>query len=99
MSENIKSCASCKFALHDDWGYSNYTVEGTSFHYLKSLHPAGSFDEFYGEDERMKFADQCASYIKGEGVFIDCDREASGENGDLSPYSDDPEIKQLLKNF
>lgn len=34
-----KNCLNCRFAVHEDFGYSNYTVEGTTFHCGKRLHP------------------------------------------------------------
>ena len=69
-----------------DYGYSNYTVEGTTVNCAKSLNPDMPFDRWYGEDKRDLFAETCVSYIHGGGVEIDCDRE-------MEVKSDDPEIK------
>ena len=74
MSEN-RSCNDCKFACFLDFGYSNYTVEGTNFVCSKNLHPQGTFDRFYGEDKRLNFASQCAGYQAGEPVYMDVDCE------------------------
>ena len=71
----MKTCKECKFAIHEDFGYSNWTVEGTTFHCAKNLNPNGSFDEFYGKDERLEFADSCPSFENGDGVDLDCDGE------------------------
>ena len=32
-----KTCLDCRFAVEEDYGYSNYTVEGTDVHCLKKL--------------------------------------------------------------
>lgn len=77
-----RSCRNCKFAIHADFGYSNYTVEGTTFHCGKKLHPDGEFDEFYGEDKRLKFAEQCQGFEAGEGIWMDVDNE---NEADLTP--------------
>lgn len=76
------SCRNCKFAVHIDYGYSNYTVEGTTFYCGKKLHPDGEFDEFYGEDKRLKFAETCPSFEEGDGVTMDVDHE---NKADLTP--------------
>lgn len=83
MTDEAKRfCTGCKFGIHIDFGYSNYTVEGTTFTCAKKLHPEGEFDEFYGEDKRLEFAEQCSGYEQGEGVWMDVD----GENdADLTP--------------
>jgi hypothetical protein len=38
-------------------------------------HPDGSFDEFYGEDSRLKYAQKCEYFAAGESIVIDVDRE------------------------
>lgn len=79
---NDRNCGNCKFAVHEDFGYSNYTTEGTTFHCGKKLHPDGEFDEFYGEDKRLKFAEQCQGFEAGEGVVMDVEHE---NEADLTP--------------
>jgi hypothetical protein len=91
MTKEKKSCTGCKWALHDDYGYSNYTTEGTYFHCLKKLHPEDGFDEFYGEDKRMDFAQECPGYQAGEGTALDCDRQEE-KDGDFAAYQSDPEV-------
>lgn len=77
-----QSCLTCRFAIHHDEGYSNYTVEGTTFRCAKKLHPDEEFDEFYGEDKRLKYGAECTGFERGEGVWMDVD----GENeADLTP--------------
>lgn len=70
-----RSCQDCRFACHMDYGYSNYTTEGTTFHCAKKLHPNGEFDEFYGEDKRLKYAAECPGFEAGDGVSMDVDGE------------------------
>jgi len=96
-----RTCDNCRFALMDDYGYSNYTVEGTDFTCLKGLHPAGTFDRFYGEDERFRYAAHCAGYSKGDHVWIDCDRERQVNYGDpySATYTSDPEVAALLDKW
>lgn len=73
--EPVKSCNDCEFALFNDYGYSNYTVEGTEFFCTLNFHPADGFDRFYGEDKRLDFADQCVMFTPGEPISMDVDRE------------------------
>lgn len=96
MSEEKRTCRGCKWALSADYGYSNYTTEGSYFHCLKKLHPEDGFDEFYGEDKRLDFAQTCPGFQAGEQVQLDCDRENEKEGGDLSDYTADPEVAVLL---
>lgn len=71
----MKSCNKCKFAVFQDYGYSNYTVEGTNFECRKNAHPEGDFDRFYGVDERLNYAEKCEGYVEDESIEMDCDRE------------------------
>jgi hypothetical protein len=77
-----KTCMNCRFAVHMDFGYSNYTVEGTTFHCAKKAHPDGEFDEFYGEDKRLKYGADCKEFDEGDGVWMDVDSE---NEADLTP--------------
>ena len=81
-------CSECKYKYMQDYGYSNYTVEGTTFYCLKKSHPDDGFDRFYGEDARLDFASKCSEFEKGDGIDIDVDMEA----GNINDYTDDPEI-------
>ena len=77
-----KTCMNCRFGCHIDEGYSNYTVEGTTFACAKKLHPSGDFDEFYNTDKRLEYGADCAGFEVGEGVEMDVDRESEA---DLTP--------------
>lgn len=74
-----RSCMTCRFGCHVDFGYSNYTTEGTTFQCAKKLHPDGEFDEFYGEDKRLKYGADCQGFEVGEGISMDVDRENEAE--------------------
>jgi len=94
----MASCDECKWCLLEDFGYSNYTVEGTYVHCLKNIHPESGFDRWYGADERLKFAETCESFVAGEPTEVDCDREALESYSDKlsTKYADDPEVVALL---
>lgn len=83
---NERKCTDCKFACLIDFGYSNYTTEGTEFFCSKALHPEGHFDEFYGEDKRLEYAQQCGGYEAGHPVEMDVDGENEAE---LTPEQKD----------
>lgn len=72
---NKLSCADCKHCLLEEYGYSNYTTEGTEFYCLIKKHPDDGFDAWYGSDPRLNYAHKCGSYVKGEGIDMDCDHE------------------------
>lgn len=91
------SCDGCKWGLLVDEGYSNYTAEGATFHCLKKLHPHAPFDQFYGEDKRLAFADTCGGFMSGEPVSIDVDRDDQKDGDPLSvAYTKDKEVAALL---
>lgn len=69
------SCLECQFAIFQDEGYSNYTVENTAFLCVKKLHPDGSFDRFYGKDEKLNFGDKCVGKVVGEPIEMDVEQE------------------------
>ena len=71
-----RSCNNCKYAVFIDFGYSNYTVEGTEFNCAKKLHPDAPFDRWYGEDTRLEFGKACEGYEEGDPLEIDVDRES-----------------------
>src|ERR1700679_2591232 len=71
----MKSCNDCKYALMEDFGYSNYTTEGTTFYCMAFKHPEDGFDRFYGEEEKLNYADKCETYIEGDRIDMDCDHE------------------------
>lgn len=86
-------CDECKYCVKRELGYSNWTVEGTSIDCLLNNNPDFPTDNFYGEEPALLFAENCGSFCEGECVDIDVELELElFEN-----YSQDPEIKELLK--
>jgi len=77
-----RTCLDCRFSVQEDYGYSNYTTEGTEFSCAKRLHPDGAFDRWYGEAPRLLFAQQCAGFEAGDGIEVDTEREAEPREGD-----------------
>jgi len=69
-------CSECRYAVLVDYGYSNYTVEGTNLYCAKKLHPNDGFDHWYGENKEVRFAENCSGYVSGAPVQVDVDHEA-----------------------
>ena len=65
--EAKKNCSNCRF---EDVGYSNSTVEGTSFECLVNKHPYGKFDRWYETDGRLHWALWCEYYESGKPIHI-----------------------------
>lgn len=76
---NEASCLRCVNAVFQDEGYSNYTVENTSFGCLRERHPSGIFDRWYGKDDRFDYAAQCSSFEAGDPIEMDVDHETVSE--------------------
>lgn len=77
------TCENCLHCFTIDFGYSNYTVEGTEFHCEIGAHPKAPFDRFYGTDPRLSYATICPTFIEGVGISMDVDGE------ELSSLSED----------
>jgi hypothetical protein len=101
-------CSYCQYSVQEDYGYSNYTVEGTDIDCLKALNPAFPIDRFYQKEPVLEFAMKCDSFQRGDGIYIDVDREEALTRGtwsdfeyDLSPYAADctEEIKELFRRW
>lgn len=107
--ETKVACTTCIFCLREDYGYSNYTVEGTSLSCLQGLNPA-----LDGQDEPWRevtpelaaildVAKTCPKYKQGTPAAVDCDREGIPYKAKLTPelmiqagYTDDSEAAFLL---
>ena len=72
--KTLKTCNACKYAIFKEEGYSNYTVEGTTFYCFKQRHPEAPFDRFYGDDKRLNYAQLCISYRHGQPIDMDVDQ-------------------------
>jgi hypothetical protein len=77
----------------EDYGYSNYTVEGTNADCYLNLNPKFPVDNWYGEAEAHNFAKECSRYSKGEPVSLDVDHE----EGHFLNYVDDPELREMVE--
>jgi hypothetical protein len=75
-------CENCKYATYTDYGYSNYTVEGTDFECAKKLHPGGIFDAFFNKAPEFKLLEDCSGFEEGDTIHMDVDGE---ELADLTP--------------
>lgn len=69
------SCAECRFGILREENWSNYTVEGVSFHCAVSLHPTPGFDAWYGEEPQLRYAERCFAYVLGRALRLDVDGE------------------------
>lgn len=85
-------CTECKYCVMQDYGYSNYTVEGTMVSCLLDKNPEFPEDRWYNEHITLGYAENCNSFSDGDAVLIDVEMD----DGCISEYSDDPEIKELL---
>lgn len=74
-----KTCNTCQYAIFHDYGWSNWTVEGTYFSCARSLHPDGTFDRWYSEDERLNYGAKCSGYVKGDPIGMDVEGEDEGK--------------------
>lgn len=88
-------CTDCKYCIEIDYGYSNYTVEGTDVDCLLKKNPAFPVDRFYGEEPALLFAEKCGNFTAGPHPEVDVDQDS----GELSNYSKDPEVIELLKKW
>ena len=70
-----KNCLNCRFARFKQEGYSNYTVEGTTFECMINKHPDGKFDQWYGDEPRLHWALWCEKYQEGTPIKLSVERE------------------------
>lgn len=70
-----RTCEDCFFAVIADYGYSNYTTEGTEFYCTKLKHPKVHFDRFYGKEVELDYAMKCRSFAAGGAITMDVDGE------------------------
>ena len=84
-------CNECKYCIEDDYGYSNWTVCGTTADCLLNLNKGFPSDEWYGKDPAQGFANECIKFTKGNPVCFDVDGETTVED-----YKDEGDIYKLL---
>ncbi len=81
-------CTDCKFCISEDYGYSNYTVEGTDVDCLLGLNVGLPKDRFYGETPELDVAKSCPRFSKGEGPSM-CVEDSID---DMVANESDPEV-------
>lgn len=94
MRTGERLCTECKFCVCEDYGYSNYTTEGTTLACLKNANPPldgldADCDKSIAEIIRV--AADCVHFVEGEGPRRDVDCEVTAHD-----YKDDPELYRLL---
>ena len=79
MVNNLPKCYSCKCLVLQDYGYSNYTVEGTMVRCLKDKFKEFERDYFDPGNEGYLAlaAKKCGCYL--EGVPLSCDVDGEVE--------------------
>lgn len=64
-----KNCADCKNCVMVDYGFSDWTVEGTDLICAKGAHPKMPFDRWYNENTLVTFAENCSEYVESDNVI------------------------------
>lgn len=86
-------CDDCKFCVLEDYGYSNWTVEGTDANCLLHMNPWFPVDRGWETAEELDFANICPRFKEGEPMHIDVDHE----NGHIIHYAHDSEVYTMLE--
>lgn len=99
-------CSMCQFCWRQDYGYSNWTTEGTMFECLKGLNPALDGQEEPWRDVSPELAAAldvaltCPSFLAGVPAHTDVDMEAIPYRGanveHCMAYTDNVEAAGLL---
>lgn len=99
--EGKVSCMECRWSLLEDYGYSNYTREGTAFYCLLNAHPCDGFDRWYGGNPDLIL--DCSSYEVGTPVTIDVEKSNAVRlpdgKKDFSLYCDDDKVAEVLNAY
>jgi hypothetical protein len=97
-----RTCTTCVLCLREDYGYSNYTVEGTTLACLAGLNPEmeGREDEQWNESRMAELAPildvalTCPRYREGAPASLDVDHE------DIPyPTHENVTVELLMKNY
>lgn len=62
----LRKCEDCKFLQGKEFGYSEYSVEGTARWCTVGLNPSQWWDGWWGESKESKYAAQCGGFVRGE---------------------------------
>lgn len=91
----MKKCTDCALCYYKDYGYSNWTVEGTETDCHLNLNPKLPMEKSYWDDndteysEAISFAEKCNMYIEGDPEHYDVDGETERMSSE--------EIQQLIR--
>ena len=85
-------CDECKWCVLEDYGYSNYTVEGTGADCLLDLNPDLPADHRWGEASALAFANVCPRFKEGNPLLVDVETD-----GNLINYTNDTEVIEFLE--
>jgi len=88
----MSDCTDCKYCVEQDYGYSNYTVEGTEVDCLLNLNPKFPIDRWYGKEPSLEYAGSCTKYTEGPHIQLDVDGETTPEE-----CTDDEEVLKLYR--
>ena len=91
-------CTTCRFCYIADYGYSNYTTEGSEIHCLLKLNPrmpvedsGWSWDEASRNHPINRYAESCERYrLTPETMHMDVDHE--DESAVVKIAQSDPEV-------
>ena len=95
-----KGCETCRWFLRCDYGYSNWTVEGTNGDCLKGVNPHLPADlDAYGSDKgkterALAFGESCAQRVQGDGAWFDVDGDTTND-----AYKDEPDLYAALLEY
>ena len=91
----MRKCTDCKYCVQKQYGHSNYDVEETEAYCLLELNPKLPDYRSCLEEPALNFANRCPRFTSGRGPEIDVEIEFPFPDG----YSDDAEIRELLKTW
>ncbi len=87
----LTTCETCSRFYSQDYGYSNWTVEGTSYGCY-----ANQFEEMQDDDYMKYNAEDCIHYEEGEMWVQDCDGESERPSESwLKSLERDVKLKEL----
>lgn len=93
-----KQCTDCMFQVTGDAGYSNWTVEETTYGCLLNKHPKlpkiGSYTWETEHTKTMAFASKCDSYSEGKRIELDVDHD---EGSKISSYGGEKAAHLIAK--
>jgi len=95
---NRKTCQSCNICYKQDYGYSNYTVEGSAIGcYLNHFDEYDEYDLDKLQTQAHNQADNCKDYNKGEMCHLDVDGEDTGASEEqIKIWSRQSKINQIV---